>query len=69
MYSVVRPNSKALPFGANVLDPQGNYIGVVGQGGTVFISNNESKLATVKWEGGECSFPLTTENSQESLCQ
>ncbi|CAG9419051.1 fimbria/pilus outer membrane usher protein [Providencia alcalifaciens] len=69
VYSVVRPNNKALPFGANVLDPQGSYIGVVGQGGTVFISNNESKLATVKWEGGECSFPLTAENSQESLCQ
>ncbi|HHR6144971.1 TPA: fimbria/pilus outer membrane usher protein [Providencia alcalifaciens] len=69
VYNVIRAGNKTLPFGANVVDSKGDYIGIVGQGGTVFISNNESKIATVKWEGGECSFPLTAENSQESLCQ
>ncbi|UBX48525.1 fimbrial biogenesis outer membrane usher protein [Providencia alcalifaciens] len=69
VYNVVRAGNKPLPFGANVVNAGGDYIGIVGQGGTVFITNNESKLATVKWDGGECSFSLTAGNSQESLCQ
>ena len=68
-FNVVRLGNKPLPFGANVTDRQGEYIGIVGQGGTVFISNENVKEAIIKWDNGQCSFSLVAGNSKEILCQ
>ncbi|MEY1175747.1 fimbria/pilus outer membrane usher protein [Providencia vermicola] len=68
-FNVVRPGNKSLPFGANVTDKNGESIGIVGQGGTVFISSETAKEAFIKWDNGQCSFSLEAGNSKESLCQ
>ncbi|MBB5391069.1 MULTISPECIES: fimbria/pilus outer membrane usher protein [unclassified Herbaspirillum] len=45
-----RSNGEALPFGADVLDEQGNVLGVVGQGGMVFVrTQNDNGRLTVRW--------------------
>ncbi|MTC57395.1 MULTISPECIES: fimbria/pilus outer membrane usher protein [Providencia] len=68
VFHVVRSDHKPVPFGANVVNANDEYIGIVGQGGTVFINNEDAKIATIKWENGQCSFSLEAGNSQESLC-
>lgn len=68
VYNVIRQGNKPLPFGANVIDHTGESIGIVGQGGSVFISNDEATQAIIKWDGGECSFSLDSE-SKDKLCQ
>ncbi|MBO2867624.1 fimbrial biogenesis outer membrane usher protein [Providencia rettgeri] len=68
-FNVVRPGNKPLPFGANVTDINGESIGIVGQGGTVFISSETANVAIIKWDNGQCSFSLEASNSKEILCQ
>ncbi|MEX6070146.1 FimD/PapC C-terminal domain-containing protein [Providencia hangzhouensis] len=58
-----------MPFGANVTDINGESIGIVGQGGTVFISSETANVAIIKWDNGQCSFSLEASNSKEILCQ
>lgn len=69
VYNVVRADNKPLPFGANVTNQQGDSIGVVGQGGTVFISNVETNIGIIKWDKGECRFVIDAGESKEKLCQ
>lgn len=68
-FNVVRQSDKPLPFGVNVTDKDGNLLGIVGQGGTVFISKETAKEAFIKWAGGQCSFSLEESNSKDVLCQ
>lgn len=48
---------------------EGESIGVVGQGGTVFISNEDAKEAIVKWDNGQCVFSLEAGTSKDSVCR
>ncbi|WP_245228185.1 fimbria/pilus outer membrane usher protein, partial [Providencia rettgeri] len=68
-FNVVRLDKKPMPFGAEVTNQQGESIGVVGQGGTVFISNEEAKNAYVKWDNGQCVFSLEAGTSKDSVCR
>ncbi|WP_272678558.1 fimbria/pilus outer membrane usher protein [Providencia sp. PROV019] len=69
IYNVKRPNNKPLPFGANVTDQKGESIGIVGQGGMVFISSEIATNAIITWDKGQCTFSLAAGNSKEVLCQ
>ncbi|MEX5987827.1 FimD/PapC C-terminal domain-containing protein [Providencia hangzhouensis] len=55
-FYVVRPGNKPLPFGANVTDINGESIGIVGQGGTVFINSETANVAIIKWDNGSVHF-------------
>ncbi|EPO5264221.1 fimbria/pilus outer membrane usher protein [Providencia rettgeri] len=69
VYNVKRSNNKPLPFGANVTDQKGEAIGIVGQGGMVFISSEIATNAIITWDKGQCIFSLAAGNSKEVLCQ
>jgi len=51
LFQVTLPNGDAVPFGAEVLDGEGNSIGLAGQGGRVFVraSNEDAGRLVVKW--------------------
>lgn len=50
LINAYRSNGDALPFGADVLDEQGDVLGMVGQGGTVFVrTQNDSGHLTIRW--------------------
>ncbi|HGN2078868.1 TPA: fimbria/pilus outer membrane usher protein [Providencia stuartii] len=68
-FNVVRLDKKPMPFGAEVTNAEGESIGVVGQGGTVFISNEDAKEAIVKWDNGQCVFSLEAGTSKDSVCR
>jgi outer membrane usher protein len=45
-----QPNGEALPFGADVLDANGQNVGIVGQGGQMFVRSAESGgMLAVRW--------------------
>ncbi|EJN02064.1 P pilus assembly protein, porin PapC [Herbaspirillum sp. YR522] len=45
-----RANGEAVPFSADVLDEDGNVLGMVGQGGMVFVRTaNDSGQLTLRW--------------------
>ncbi len=47
---VRRPDGSVLPFGANVLDEQDKEVGVVGQGGRIFVRGlHDQGTLTVRW--------------------
>lgn len=48
------PDGRPIPFGADVLDHEGNSIGVAGQASQLYIRNMQtSGVITVKWGDGE----------------
>lgn len=48
--SVQSPEGKTLPFASQVFDSKGEYVGLVAQGGMVYLrSENLSDTVTVKW--------------------
>ncbi|TFZ50985.1 fimbrial biogenesis outer membrane usher protein [Serratia proteamaculans] len=49
-----------LPFGAEVLDEQGRFVGTVGQGGMIYarLPTERSRL-TIKRQGGDCRFNVS----------
>ena len=50
LINAYRSNGDALPFGADVIDEQGNTLGMVGQGGTIFVrTQNDSGRLTIRW--------------------
>ncbi|KDB09865.1 fimbrial biogenesis outer membrane usher protein [Burkholderia sp. lig30] len=50
LLTVRQPNGGALPFGANVLDEQGQMVGTLGQGGHLFVRGlNDTGKLTAKW--------------------
>ncbi|WP_343583463.1 fimbria/pilus outer membrane usher protein [Herbaspirillum sp.] len=61
LINAYRSNGEALPFGADVLDEQGNALGMVGQGGTVFVrTQNDSGRLSIRWGGernAQCQIP------------
>ncbi len=49
-----RDGGRPLPFGAQVLDPAGQPVGLVGQGGVVYLrTEKEQGRLRVSWAGGE----------------
>ncbi len=53
LLEVARVDGDALPFGANVLDEDGQEVGVVGQAGRIFARGlKEQGSLTVKWSDG-----------------
>jgi len=51
LFQVTLPNGDPVPFGAEVLDAQGNSVGLAGQGGRVFVraSNEDQGQLLVRW--------------------
>ncbi len=51
LFQVTLPNGEAVPFGAEVLDGEGNAVGLAGQGGRVFVraANEDAGRLVVKW--------------------
>ena len=62
-------NNAPLPFGASVVDPNGQEIGVVGQGSMLFINDEKVKQLAVRWSGGQCDISLEQVNGKEVLCR
>ncbi|MFC3650400.1 fimbria/pilus outer membrane usher protein [Dyella humi] len=53
MIETTLPDGRPVPFGADVLDAQGNNVGVAGQGSRLFIRDMQSSgTLTVKWGEG-----------------
>ncbi|WP_425478714.1 FimD/PapC C-terminal domain-containing protein [Pseudoxanthomonas indica] len=46
-------DGRPVPFGARVMDPTGNVVGIVGQGGQVFIRSETRADAVLRVEWGE----------------
>ncbi len=63
LIDATQPDGKALPFGADVLDGDGNSIGMVGQGGRVYVRLQADHAdLTVRWgdaSGQQCRMPIT----------
>jgi len=60
LFQVTLPNGDGVPFGAEVLDGEGNSVGLAGQGGRVFVrgSNEDQGKLLVRWGAGaneQCS--------------
>ncbi|WP_199098413.1 fimbria/pilus outer membrane usher protein [Dyella sp. ASV21] len=59
MLRITQADGSVVPFGAQVLDEQGNEVGVVGQNGQVFVRGGETGGSLqLKWndeQGGGCS--------------
>lgn len=54
LIQAIRPNGKPLPFGASVLDADGQTVGVVGQGSKIFARGALAGAhLTVSWGDGE----------------
>ncbi|MFP3617564.1 FimD/PapC C-terminal domain-containing protein, partial [Paraburkholderia sp. SIMBA_050] len=48
-----RANGEPIPFGANVLDEQGNHVGIVGQASKTFVRGlQRSGVLSVGWGDG-----------------
>lgn len=62
-------NGDPLPFGADIVNESGKYIGVVGQGSTLFISDETAKKAVIKWNDGQCEIDLGHLSTKEGVCQ
>jgi outer membrane usher protein len=54
LFQVTLPNGDGVPFGAEVLDGEGNSVGLAGQGGRVFVrgSNEDQGKLLVRWGEG-----------------
>ncbi|QPT14893.1 fimbrial biogenesis outer membrane usher protein [Serratia rubidaea] len=62
-------NGEPLPFGADIVDENGKYIGVVGQGSTLFISSDTAKQAVITWSNGRCTIALNPASTKDAVCQ
>jgi outer membrane usher protein len=52
LINAYRNNGEVVPFGADVLDEEGNVLGMVGQGGMVFVRTaNDSGQLFLRWGG------------------
>jgi outer membrane usher protein len=53
MIRATQANGEVLPFGADVLDANGNTVGMVGQGGQLFVRGAEDGgTLLVRWGDG-----------------
>jgi len=61
MVETALPDGRAVPFGAEVLDAQGNQVGIAGQGSRLFVRDlPDSGALNVKWgEGAADSCQIT----------
>ncbi|WP_175924599.1 fimbria/pilus outer membrane usher protein [Burkholderia latens] len=70
---VKQANGEPVPMGADVLDTHNQKVGVVGQGGTVYVRGVSPKEPlTVRWSkepGGTCSFGYTTDGKGHGVAQ
>jgi outer membrane usher protein len=72
MIRATQPNGDVLPFGADVLDADGNTVGMVGQGGQLFVRGAEDGGdLLVRWGEGEAkqckvSYQLRERGKDES---
>lgn len=60
-------NGDTFPFGATIYNTRGAEIGMVGQGGQVFIRDASQPKAVLKWKEGSCTFTLPKHNG-EVIC-
>lgn len=72
VFNVVNSEGTPLTFGQNVENEQGESIGVVGQGGQVFINDDKATVAIVKGLKNQCSFSLddvsNNSNKDDKVC-
>lgn len=70
VFNVINSEGAPLTFGQNVENEQGESIGVVGQGGQVFINDDKATVAIVKGLKNQCSFTLddTNNNKDDKVC-
>jgi len=68
VFNVVNKDGQPLTFGQDVINQQNESIGVVGQGGLVFIYNDKATIAIVKGLKGQCSFTLNDINTNDREC-
>jgi len=68
VFNVVRHDGNPLPFGSDVINTKNESIGVVGQGGQVFIRGETDTRAIVKGNHGQCSFSLNSNESNDKVC-
>ncbi|WP_392553490.1 fimbria/pilus outer membrane usher protein [Orbus wheelerorum] len=68
VYNVVNNEGKPLVFGQNVVNQNNESIGVVGQGGQVFIYDDKATEAIVEGRKGKCSFLLNESNEKDRVC-
>lgn len=68
-FRAVMPDGKALPFGADIVNEQGERIGVVGQGSLLFINDDQASRVWVRWARGQCSVNLKNALEQEAACR
>lgn len=70
---VKQANGEPVPMGADVLDVKGQKVGVVGQGGTVYVRGVSAKNPlTVRWSkqpNGTCSFGFTADGKGHGVAQ
>jgi outer membrane usher protein len=63
LMTVKRAGGLAVPFGAEVADPEGRALGIVGQGGAVFVRGAQATVPlTVRWAGehaGSCTLRMS----------
>ncbi len=65
-----RPGGQAIPMGAEVLDPSGELLGMVGQGNQIYLRTQLERAALrARWGDGaanQCAFELNTANAKQS---
>lgn len=69
IFRALRADKRPLPFAANIYNPAGKEVGVVGQGSTLYINDASANTAIVKWNGGQCSVSLTHKDIKETICR
>ncbi|WP_392560596.1 fimbria/pilus outer membrane usher protein [Orbus mooreae] len=68
VFNVVNSSGQPLTFGQNIINSNNESIGVVGQGGQVFISDDKATQAIVDGINGKCSFSLDDSNQSDKVC-
>ncbi|WP_392563917.1 fimbria/pilus outer membrane usher protein [Orbus wheelerorum] len=68
VFNVVNNEGKPLVFGQNVVNKNNESIGVVGQGGQVFIYDDKATEAIVEGLKEKCSFLLNESNKNDRVC-
>lgn len=69
MVTIYRVNGSTPPFGATVINDKGQDVGVVGDGGSVYLSGiRPEKKMVVHWNGkAQCTFQLPKEPPKNGL--
>ncbi|WP_392565588.1 fimbria/pilus outer membrane usher protein [Utexia brackfieldae] len=68
VFYITHETGEPLPFGYEVKDSHDKPIGIVGQGGTVFIHNPKADSAIIEWDNGRCIFQLDNQPSNDRIC-